>query len=58
MYGLRVDIKSTASPEIDRSLDSTAYRRATGFQPATWGAMVDDMHKDYLGTYEVRRRSS
>ena len=31
----------------DRSLDSTKYRLATGFVPASWDAMITDMYEDY-----------
>jgi dTDP-4-dehydrorhamnose reductase len=41
--------------QCDRSLDSTRYRRATGFLPPPWDKMIEEMHSDYIQHYSVGR---
>ncbi|MDQ3323072.1 MAG: SDR family oxidoreductase [Acidobacteriota bacterium] len=45
-YKLNVEIEPDDDFCIDRSLDSTKFRAATGFRPASWTEMIDLMAKD------------
>jgi dTDP-4-dehydrorhamnose reductase len=42
-YGKTIDIKPDESLAIDRSLDSSRFRGATGYQPALWSELIDAM---------------
>lgn len=42
-YGHKVPISEDRSLVIDRSLDSTRFRAATGFEPADWPVLVQRM---------------
>lgn len=44
-YGKQIDIKADEDFVIDRSLDSSRFRKATGYKPATWVELVNSMHK-------------
>ena len=48
--GLPVRIEPDDEDRCDRSLDSTRFRSALGYQPPTWNAMVDELVKDIRGT--------
>lgn len=43
-YGKSIDIQPDDILVIDRSLDSTRFRRSTGFQPKSWPELVQAMH--------------
>lgn len=43
-YGKQINIIEDDSFVIDRSLDSSRFRNATGFQPRPWHALVQHMH--------------
>lgn len=45
-YRAEVEIEPFADFRIDRSLDSTRFRRETGFAPASWPAMIERMADD------------
>ena len=45
-YHLDLDIRRFEDFRIDRSLDSTKFRRTTGFTPAPWSDMVAEMAND------------
>jgi len=47
-YGKKIDIIPDDSLEMDRSLDSTAFRKITGYAPPTWPKLVAEMHRHYL----------
>jgi dTDP-4-dehydrorhamnose reductase len=44
VYGKKIEIVPTESLVIDRSLDSTRFRQATGFAPKPWPDLVQAMH--------------
>ncbi len=44
-YGKSIDILPDETIVIDRSLDSTRFRTATGFQPVPWAELVRRMHE-------------
>ena len=45
VYGKKTDIRKNYSVILDRSLDSTRFRAATGYIPSSWLNMVETMHK-------------
>lgn len=45
-YGTAVEIEPDPSVTIDRTLDSSRFRAATGFQPAPWREMIAEMARD------------
>ena len=44
VYGKQIEIIPDDSLVIDRSLDSTRFRQATGFAPNPWSELVQSMH--------------
>lgn len=46
IYGLGVGVDKDTNFVCDRSLDSTRFRRATGWQPAPWRHMILQMKED------------
>ena len=46
---LKLDIVPVDEPRIDRSLDSTRFRRVFGYAPPVWDAMLDELAQDILG---------
>jgi dTDP-4-dehydrorhamnose reductase len=42
-YNLDISIEAVDHPVIDRSLDSTRFREATGYQPPSWNEMVSEL---------------
>lgn len=47
-YGKEIDIIPDDSFVMDRSLDSVAFRKITGFAPPTWPNLVAEMYRHYL----------
>ncbi len=54
-YGANIEIVRDEDFKIDRSLDSTKFRNLTGFVPASWELMVEQMAGDAT-PYEKWRR--
>ena len=46
-YGKKITVVADDAVAIDRSLDSTRFRRATGYAPDDWTGLVRDMYNDY-----------
>jgi dTDP-4-dehydrorhamnose reductase len=44
--GKDIEIEPEEEFSIDRSLDSTKFRKVTGFSPLPWSEMVDRMFSD------------
>ncbi len=44
--GLNIEIEEYPDFHCDRSLDSTLYRKETGFNPSSWEKMVDELAED------------
>jgi dTDP-4-dehydrorhamnose reductase len=40
---LDIDIEPTSEGSIDRTLNSTRFRVATGYAPPTWNAMAQEL---------------
>ncbi len=49
-YGKKTSIEPFAFTKCDRSLDSTEFRRLTGYSPSTWPQLIYDMYIDYIKT--------
>jgi dTDP-4-dehydrorhamnose reductase len=47
-YGKKIEIEPDDDLAQDRSLDSTIFRKATGYQPPSWDNLVEMMHSDFL----------
>jgi len=49
-YGKDIEIIPDDSLQVDRSLDSSSFRKITGYAPPSWSEMVADMHQHYLAS--------
>jgi dTDP-4-dehydrorhamnose reductase len=47
-YGKAIEIEPYDDFMQDRSLDSTIFRKATGYQPPSWDELIEMMHNDFL----------
>jgi dTDP-4-dehydrorhamnose reductase len=47
-YGKEIEIEAYDDFVQDRSLDSSLFRKTTGYQPASWDKLVEAMHQDYI----------
>ena len=46
-YGKEIGIDPYDDFVQDRSMDSTVFRAATGYQPPSWEQLVEMMHSDF-----------
>ena len=49
-YGKRIEIIPDDGCRQDRSLNSEAFRRATGYRPPSWPELVDGMYRHYVAS--------
>lgn len=56
-YGKKIGIERQEEFRCDRSLDSSRFRRATGYDPPPWPRMVDDMHRHFAASPAYRDRA-
>jgi dTDP-4-dehydrorhamnose reductase len=49
-YGVDVEIAADDKVQIDRSLDSTRFRRRTGYAPPPWPQMIEEMAQSRCST--------
>ena len=49
-YGLDIEIVPDDTVQIDRSLDSTRFRRLTGYAPPSWPQMIEEMAESRCST--------
>ena len=47
--GMALDIVPADEPRIDRSLDSTRFRRVFDYRPPSWDEMLDELARDIQG---------
>lgn len=47
-YGKEIEIETYDDFVQDRSLDSSLFRKTTGYLPASWDKLVEMMHQDYI----------
>lgn len=52
VYGRDIEITPSDQLVIDRSLDSSRFRAATGWMPPSWPTMVREMHADAMSMTE------
>ncbi len=43
---------------INRSLDSSKFRKFVGYQPPSWPEMIKKMHEDYLTTCQIESKGA
>lgn len=53
-FDAKVHIVPSDEPRLDRSLDSTRFREATGWVPARWETMIHELAAD-ASPYDIRR---
>lgn len=54
-YGVEIEIVSDTEMQVDRSLDSSRFRAATGWSPQGWEQMITAMASDRTPYEEIRR---
>jgi len=47
-YDKKIEIEPYDDFRQDRSLDSSLFRRLTGYMPPSWPELVDKMHQDFI----------
>ncbi len=47
-YGKEIEVEPYDDFVQDRSLDSSLFRKTTGYQPPSWDKLVEMMHADFL----------
>ena len=57
-YDKTIEIEPDKDFFIDRSLDSSRFRQATGYQSPSWKKLVDDMFKNFEETRYYSKRTS
>lgn len=57
-YGVDIEIEPSDEIQIDRSLDSSRFRTATGFKPESWPEMIEKMAADPTPYKEWRKTNS
>jgi dTDP-4-dehydrorhamnose reductase len=57
-YGAQIEIRPDASVVIDRSLDASRFRVATGFSSPSWAEMIDRMASDPTPYNELHNEHS
>jgi dTDP-4-dehydrorhamnose reductase len=55
-YKADIEIEPFEEFQIDRSLDSTRFRKATGFQPENWKEMIIKMAADPTPYEQIRKK--
>ncbi|MFA4903607.1 MAG: SDR family oxidoreductase [Desulfobaccales bacterium] len=53
-YGKKIEITPDHSLKVDRSLDSSSFRKITGYTPPSWPEMVAEMHQHYLSSSDYK----
>jgi dTDP-4-dehydrorhamnose reductase len=53
-YDKPIQIVPSDEPVVDRSLDSSRFRMATGYRPPSWPELIDAMHADAVVRSELR----
>lgn len=50
-YNKTIEMKPYDSFIQDRSLDSSLFRKLTGYIPPSWSELIDKMHEHYISSY-------
>jgi dTDP-4-dehydrorhamnose reductase len=56
-YAKLIDIEPDEALSVDRSLDSSRFRKETGYEPPSWPAMIGRMHAHFESASYYRHRS-
>ena len=54
-YKIEIEIEPFEDFKIDRSFDSTKFKRETGFQPTSWEEMIERMANDPFPYHKLRK---
>lgn len=54
-YGKQIDIIPDDNLKVDRSLDSSAFRKISGYTPPSWPELVAEMRQHYLASAFYKR---
>lgn len=54
-YSKKIEIVPDDSVQIDRTLNSSKFRRKTGYSPPSWKVLVEKMHKHYFSSPLYRK---
>jgi dTDP-4-dehydrorhamnose reductase len=57
-YGAEIEIEPFEDFKLDRSLDSTRFRKETGFEPKSWTEMIEAMAADPTPYDEWKNKSN
>jgi dTDP-4-dehydrorhamnose reductase len=57
-YEKQIDIEPDDTVTIDRSLDSSRFRQATGYHPPSWPELVDNMYRNFIDSPYYNKRKS
>jgi len=49
-YGKKIEIESYSDFSIDRSLNSSRFRKEVGYSPPSWEELVDKMYLDFVNS--------
>lgn len=52
-YQKKIQFKKTQFPKIDRSLNYSKFKKATGYKPKSWDRLIQEMHEDYQEFYSL-----
>jgi dTDP-4-dehydrorhamnose reductase len=52
-YGKRIKIEAYDDFHCDRSLDSSRFRKITGYTPPSWPDMIEEMWRDYQEQHKL-----
>jgi dTDP-4-dehydrorhamnose reductase len=50
-YGKQIDIEPDNDFFMERSLDSSVFRKMTGYHPPSWPELIDLMYQHYISSY-------
>lgn len=52
-YDKKIEIEPDDTFTADRSLDSSAFREATGYRPPSWKKLIEMMHSDFMANRSI-----
>lgn len=52
-YGKQIEIEPDDEFHCDRSLDSSSFRKMTGYMPPSWPEMIKEMRRDYQESHKL-----
>ena len=58
IYDKRIKIEAYDQFYVDRSLDSSLFRKITRYSPPSWPELVDTMYQNYISALYYKKRNS